>query len=137
MTYSKLTRNQYEVKTEKGITTKVLSPDVLGVAKTFDSSTDPIDSIRKIETGVVFLQSDGELTFTTAASGSGNTYPASFTVDVNDYVILTAVPATGYTFVQWSRNGEVVSTSATARVQVSALADTETSVIYTALFVAE
>lgn len=140
MNYTQATRNEYQAVAEDGTVIIAAAPDLLGVAKTLDSSTNPLVLVKLLRT-VTVLESEGTVAFTAVAALADGTpvpscaaYPASFTVDAGDSIILSAVAGSGYTFVEWDRNGTKLSSDAVAQVTVSPLSDTESSAVYTAVF---
>ena len=63
-------------------------------------------------------------------------FPAHGTTEANKELELLAVPAEGYTFDHWERNGVNISDNKLLQTKVNPLDDKEESAVYTAVFTA-
>lgn len=61
-------------------------------------------------------------------------FPASGTVHIGDEIMLTAVPAEGYEFIKWERNGELLTSEPSLEYVMAPLEEGETDCIFTAVF---
>lgn len=89
------------------------------VISTSSSFTFPINSTRTIVAN--FLINTFTLTATANPAGGGTITknPDQPKYDYGTQVLLTATPATGYTFTNWTENGTVASTSAAYQVSMT------------------
>ena len=141
MTYTPVELNEYVVVSDTGETTTVISPDLLGAVQTYDSANSPLVLAKLAAKAVSVLVQNPDVAFTSRAvltdgteAAGCKTYPEAFTIGAGDSIVLSAVPAAGYTFTSWSRNGAVLSAEAVAKVTVTPLAEGETAAVYKALF---
>jgi hypothetical protein len=72
--------------------------------------------------------------YTVALSAENGTVTGSGEYEHGQTANISAVPSEGYHFVNWTRNGEEVSTEATAAIAVAPLAATELIAEYVANF---
>lgn len=92
---------------------------------------DAITYVSRIKTGISVDVPDAKVKFIASvsddeASISGcAVYPVTHIVKADQKVIFTAIPADGYTFVNWLRGTDILGTEETLEYAVSALTEDE------------
>lgn len=111
--------NSYRITHENGSIENINAKNLIEALNNMEISEDysPVLQTYMQEKGIRTLVSDmpEEIPFTCAvAEGSGGSIatPLSGTVHAGDQLAFKAIPATGYQFVNWKMNGQIISDQA-------------------------
>ena len=123
----KVVVNEYELVFSNGSSKVVCAQSVRDAALVEDTTALPIVAITRKRVGVTIeVASPPELTVTTsvtpaaAVTAGCRAYPASFEVLPGQIVIFSAVPAAGYGFVGWFRDGTQLSSELEVELPINA-----------------
>lgn len=98
------------------------------------------EGVTSIVFTATFKLADISWTAIVSPTGAGSAgcvaFPTGGTVSANGSLSLIAVTEEGYTFDHWERNGESIGTNKILSTTVEPLADSETSCVYNAVFIA-
>jgi hypothetical protein len=138
----KHTANEYLVTRQNGNTHYAVVKDIRSAAEAFEDGENPVVQISRTRVGLDVLTDDPEVMveFSTAVTPAGAVSagclatPRAFTVPGGAPVIFEAVPAAGWNFAGWFRNGVELSQNAVAVFAMVPPDDTETGVVYEAKF---
>lgn len=136
------TLSSWEVITADSHVANVMAADIQSACALVEGTSDAkkVHSARFLKGNILCDIPEADVHFTTSVAYEGaigdgcSAYPGTYVVKANSEVIFSAVAAEGYHFVNWTRNGEEVSTEATAAIAVAPLAATELIAEYVANF---
>lgn len=135
------TLNSYRITFKNGVIENINAKNLIEAlentsVKEADSPVVQTFMVKEnIATVVETLPAEVLFTAVIADGGEGAlATPSSGKIHVGDSIALKAVPADGYEFVSWSRNGEVISTEASFIYEMTELAENEDTAVFTATF---
>lgn len=101
---------------------------VVPIVQTFMTAQGVATVVEELPTEVLFTAVVAD-----PAGGSIAT-PANGSIHVGDSISLRAIPATGWQFVRWERNGEVIGTEEILTYEMSPLSEGEDTCVFVAVF---
>lgn len=133
--------NAYRITHKNGNVEEVNANNLIEALENMEveESYSPVIQTALVKEGIRTLQKDipSEVPFTAVvAEGSGGSIatPVSGVIHVGDMIALKAIPARNYKFVNWKRNGVVISETADFVYTMTELLTGDTSAVFTATF---
>lgn len=133
--------NAYRITHKNGNVEEVNAENLVEALENMEveESYSPVIQTALVKEGIRTLQKEvpSEVPFTAVvAEGSGGSIatPVSGVIHVGDSIALKAIPARNYEFVNWKRNGVVISENSDFVYTMTELLAGDTSAVFTATF---
>ena len=133
--------NAYRITHKNGNVEEVNAENLIEALENMevDESYSPVIQTALVKEGIRTLQKEvpSEVPFTAVvAEGSGGSIatPVSGVIHAGDSIALKAIPARNYEFVNWKRNGIVISENSDFTYTMTELLKGDTSAVFTATF---
>lgn len=135
--------NAYRISHENGVIENISAENLIQALEncSVPESESPVIQtfmVRK-EVATVMEELPSEVLFTAVVAENGGqgsiATPASGRIHVGDSIELKAIPAQGYDFDHWERNGDEISKEASFLYEMTPLAQNEDTAVFSAFFV--
>ena len=131
--------NSYRITFKNGKIENINAQNIIEALENVTQKDSPVVQVFMRAEGVdtVAEELPPEIFFTSVVAenaGGSIATPASGKVHEGDSLAFKAIADTGYVFVSWSRNGEVISQEPSFIYEMKALAEGEDTAVFTATF---
>lgn len=135
--------NAYRISHENGVIENISAENLIQALEncSVPESESPVIQTFMVRKGVATVMEElpAEVLFTAVVAENGGqgslATPASGRIHVGDSIELKAIPAEGYDFDHWERNGKEISREASFLYEMTPLSENEDTAVFSAFFV--
>lgn len=135
--------NAYRISHENGVIENISAENLIQALEncSVPEPESPVIQTFMVRKGVATVMEElpAEVLFTAVVAENGGqgslATPASGRIHVGDSIELKAIPAEGYDFDHWERNGEEISREASFLYEMAPLSENEDTAVFSAFFV--